>query len=86
MSARWGESMAAMIRNVLLSTALVGVVLALSGCETTNEDEWAGGARKPFHQAEQTCEAQAARIAEESARPAFFTGCMQAFGWTLRAG
>ena len=69
--------MAAMIRNVLLSTALVGVVLALSGCETTNEDEWAGGARKPFHQAEQTCEAQAARIAEESARPAFFTGIVR---------
>ena len=86
MSARWGESMAAMIRNVLLSTALVGVVLALSGCETTKEDEWAGGARKPFHQAEQTCEAQTARIADESARPAFFTGCMKAFGWTRRAG
>ena len=68
------------------STTLLGVVLALSSCETTNEDEWTGGGRKPFHQAEQTCEAQAGRLTEEKARPAFFTDCMRTFGWTRRSG
>ncbi|GAA3796947.1 hypothetical protein GCM10022600_18300 [Qipengyuania pelagi] len=75
-----------MFRSALSLTTLFGVVLALSSCETTNEDEWTGGGRKPFHQAEQTCEAQAGRLTEEKARPAFFTDCMRTFGWTRRSG
>ena len=76
--------MAAMKRTILFATLLLGAALSLAGCETTGEDRWTGGARKPFDQAERTCEEQAARIAEESERPAFFSGCMRAFGWTRR--
>ncbi|MCH2486362.1 MAG: hypothetical protein MK010_01270 [Erythrobacter sp.] len=74
-----------MVRTVFFCAALLGIALSLSACETTNEDEWTGGARKPFDQAERTCEEQADRIAEASGRPAFFTECMRAFGWTRRS-
>ena len=74
-----------MTRLFLFPTLLFGAALVLSGCETTNEDDWTGGARKPFDQAERTCEEQAARIAEESERSAFFTDCMGAYGWTRRS-
>ena len=85
MSAGGGESCSAMIRPFLFPTLLLGAAVALSGCETTNEDDWTGVARKPFDQAERTCEEQAARIAEESERPDFFTDCMGAYGWTRRS-
>lgn len=77
--------MAAMVRTVFFCAALLGIALSLSACETTNEDEWTGGAVKPFDQAERTCEEQAARIADDTERPVFFTGCMRALGWTRRA-
>ena len=74
-----------MTRPFLFPTLLLGAAVVLSGCETTNEDDWTGGARKPLDQAERTCEEQADRIAEASERPAFFTECMRAFGWTRRS-
>ena len=74
-----------MTRPLFFLTLLLGAAVVLSGCETTNEDDWLGGDRKPFDQAERTCEEQANRIAEASERPAFFTECMRAFGWTRRS-
>lgn len=68
-------------------TALVlAAALALSACETTNSDDWTGGAGTPFKTAEKSCENLLADVAKDEDRREFFIGCMQALGWTPKPG
>lgn len=62
------------------------LALALAGCETTNSDDWAGGAATPFEQAERSCGALLEDIEREDRRRDFFIGCMASLGWTPRPG
>lgn len=64
------------------STTVVLLALALAACETTNSDNWTGGASTPFNQAERSCEGMVEDIEREDNRRDFFIGCMQALGWT----
>ena len=54
---------------------------ALPACETTNSEDWVGGASTPFEQAERSCEEQMDSIHEQENRREFFIGCMSALGW-----
>ena len=56
--------------------------LLLTACETTNSEDWTGGATTPFEQAERSCETQMEFISQEENRRTFFIGCMRALGWT----
>lgn len=60
--------------------------LSLAGCETTNSDNWTGGASTPFNHAERSCESLAEDIEREDRRREFFIGCMQALGWAPKPG
>jgi hypothetical protein len=61
-------------------------ILALGACETTNSDQWTGGAGTPFKQAERSCGELTKSIREEADRRDFFIGCMGSLGWTPRPG
>ena len=60
--------------------ALVAIT-GLTACETTNSDDWTGGATTSFEQAERSCEEQMEFISQEENRREFFIGCMRALGW-----
>lgn len=68
------------------STNVVLIALALAGCETTNSDDWVGGATTPFGQAERSCESLIEDIETAERRRDFFVGCMASLGWTPKAG
>ncbi|WP_390551374.1 hypothetical protein [Qipengyuania sp. MTN3-11] len=65
---------------------LAAPLFALTACETTNSDEWTGGATTPFAQAERSCREQLEFVSEEENRREVFIGCMAALGWQPRAG
>lgn len=66
---------------------LLAALALLAACQTTDDSEWTrGSVSTPFNQAERTCQDQQAFVADEAKRPAFFTECMAALGWTPRAG
>lgn len=72
-------------RPVLTFTALAA--LALSGCETTNSEDWSEHRPSvPFDRAEQTCEELTREIDAEENRPGYFVKCMDTLGWTPNAG
>lgn len=58
----------------------------LTGCETTDSDDWTGGELTPFVTADRTCEEQAANIRGEEERIEFYVGCMEALGWQPEPG
>lgn len=60
--------------------------LSLGACETTNSDNWTGGASTPFNQAERSCESLAKDVEKEDNRRDFFIGCMQSLGWSPKPG
>lgn len=62
------------------------IPFALSACETTNSDEWTGGAATPFGQAEKSCTDLLDTISDNDDRREFFVGCMRALGWTPKPG
>ena len=66
--------------------ALPIIALGLAACETTNSDDWVGGDRTPFNQAERSCEEQTQSIREDEDKRDFFIGCMTALGWTPKPG
>ena len=68
------------------TAALLAVLFALAGCETTNSSDWTGGRGTPFNQAELTCQDQLTTIAKEDSRRDFFIGCMNALGWAPKPG
>lgn len=71
-----------MARSITVALA----ALAIAGCETTNSDDWAGGASTPFGQAERSCGALIEDVDRAEARRDFFIGCMASLGWTPRPG
>ncbi|MFA9199685.1 MAG: hypothetical protein ACEQR8_00655 [Cypionkella sp.] len=71
---------------MLRSTNAALIALLLAGCETTNSDNWTGGATTPFNQAERSCLSLAQDVAEEADRREMFVGCMAALGWSPRPG
>ena len=60
--------------------------LVLAACETTNSDDWTGGAHTPFGQAERSCTDLLDTISQDEDRREFFIGCMGALGWSPRPG
>lgn len=60
--------------------------IALSACQTTDSDDWTGGAHTPFGQAEKSCTELLQTISREQNRREFFVGCMGALGWTPKPG
>lgn len=67
-------------------TIPIFAVLALCACKTTNSDDWTGGARTPFKQAERSCGELTEAIRKQAARREFFVGCMGSLGWTPKPG
>lgn len=59
---------------------------ALAGCETTNSDNWTGGATTPFNQAERSCLSLAQDVETAERRRDFFVGCMASLGWAPKPG
>ena len=74
------------MRKLAANGAIMVVALTVSGCQTTEEENWIGGERKSFAQAERACEEMTSRVSEAQQRPEYFVGCMQAYGWQPRAG
>ena len=68
------------------NVVVLALALALSACETTNSDNWTGGATTPFNQAERSCESLVEDIEKEDNRRDFFIGCMQSLGWAPKPG
>jgi hypothetical protein len=68
------------------STNVALLALALAGCETTNSDDWTGGATTPFNHAERSCESLAEDVDNKERRRDFFVGCMGSLGWTPKPG
>ena len=68
------------------STNVVGIALLLAACETTNSDDWTGGASTPFNQAERSCAVLMTDIQQEDRRRDFFIGCMRSLGWNPKPG
>ncbi len=58
---------------------------ALNACETTNSDDWVGGAATPFGQAEKSCTDLLETISDDDDRREFFVGCMKALGWAPKS-
>ncbi|MGN3973084.1 hypothetical protein [Tsuneonella sp. SYSU-LHT278] len=56
--------------------------IALPACQTTDSDDWTGGAHTPFGQAEKSCTELLQTTSKEQNRREFFVGCMGALGWT----
>ena len=71
------------MRRTILALSLAGL---LGACETTNSDDWAGGATTPFNQAERSCGALLEDMERDDRRRDFFIGCMASLGWTPRPG
>ena len=68
------------------STNVVLLALVLASCETTNSDNWTGGASTPFNQAERSCESLVEDIDLKDNRREFFIGCMRSLGWAPKPG
>ncbi|MCT2558789.1 hypothetical protein N0B51_07325 [Tsuneonella sp. YG55] len=62
------------------------VLLAMTACSTTDPDDWSGGTRTPFGQAEKSCTELLETIAKVQNRRDFFVACMGALGWTPKPG
>ena len=68
------------------STNVVVLALLLAACETTNSDDWTGGASTSFNQAERSCSTLMTDIDREERRRDFFIGCMRSLGWAPKPG
>jgi len=66
--------------------AVIAGAVLLSGCETTNSDDWLGGQTTPFNQAERSCSSLTDDIDKEESRRDFFISCMRSLGWAPKPG
>lgn len=64
------------------STNVALVALLLTACETTNSENWTGGASTSFNQAERSCGVLADDVEAAENRREFFIGCMGSLGWS----
>lgn len=69
-----------------MNVALAALALALSGCETTNSDDWTGGEGTPFATAERTCFTLVEDVEQGEKHREFFVGCMASLGWAPKPG
>lgn len=67
-------------------TVLILSLLVLSGCETTDPDDWTGGRSTGFKQAERSCGELMQSISAKADRREFFVGCMESLGWSPKPG
>ena len=80
------QSPGVQIPGMRRTALLLAAALVLSACETTNSDDWNGGERTPFKQAEKSCESLLPDIGKDADRREFFIGCMGALGWLPKPG
>ncbi|WP_162935608.1 hypothetical protein [Tsuneonella amylolytica] len=66
---------------------LLAPAILLAACQTSNGDQWNGPRLgTPYRQAEKTCFDQVEFVTGVDAKRDFFIGCMNALGWTPKAG